>query len=173
MIPDAHVSHGMARRLRIKIPSKKGDVSYFSTLRERLASCPGIEEIRVNPQTASALISYECDRKALVEFARENDLFLLKRSTRRQKSLFGNVSDTFQSYNQDLRKLTGGEVDIPSLIFLSLLISGIWQIGRGNVAMPAWYTAFYYALGVLTRAQVDEWDGGEDLVVDLDAGDGN
>ena len=39
--------------------------------------------------------------------------------------------------------------------------------------MPAWYTAFYYALGVLTRAQVDEWDGGEDLVVDLDAGDGD
>ncbi len=75
MIPDAHVSHGMARRLRIKIPSKKGDVSYFSTLRERLASCPGIEEIRVNPQTGSALISYECDRKALVEFARENGCF--------------------------------------------------------------------------------------------------
>ncbi len=173
MIPDAHVSHRMARRLRIKIPSKKGDVSYFSDLRERLSACPGVGEIRVNPQTGSALISYECDKKALVEFARENDLFLLKRSTPRRKTLFGNVAGTFQAYNQDLKKLSGGEVDIPSLIFMSLVISGIWQIARGNLAMPAWYTAFYYALGVFTRAQVDDWDEGEDLVVGLDAGDGD
>jgi hypothetical protein len=162
MIPDAHVSHGMARRLRIKIPSKKGDVSYFSTLRERLASCPGIEEIRVNPQTGSALISYECERKTLVEFAREKDLFRLTRSAPRRLSIFGKVAHTFRAYNQDLKKLTGGEVDIPSLIFLSLLISGIWQIARGNFAMPAWYTAFYYALGVFTRTQVeDEWEEGK------------
>jgi len=173
MIPDAHVSHGMARRLRIKIPSKRGDVSYFSTLQERLYGCPGVGEIRVNPQTGSALISYECEKKTLAEFAREKDLFLLRRSTPGRKTLFGNVADTFQAYNQDIKKLTGGEVDIPSLVFVSLLISGIWQIARGNLAMPAWYTAFYYALGVFTRAQVDEWDEGEDLVAELDDADGD
>jgi Heavy metal associated domain 2 len=173
MIPEAHVSHGMSRRLRIKIPSKKGDVSYFSTLQERLSGCPGVGEIRVNPQTGSALISYECERKTLAEFAREKDLFLLRRPTPRRKTLFGNVADTFQGYNQDLKKLTGGEVDIPSLIFLSLVISGIWQIARGNLAMPAWYTAFYYALGVFTRAQVDEWDEEEGLVAEFDDGDGD
>ncbi len=48
MIPDAHVSHGMARRLMIKIPSTEGDLSSFSTLRDHFASCPGIEEIMVN-----------------------------------------------------------------------------------------------------------------------------
>ena len=173
MIPDAHVSHGMARRLRIKIPSKRGDVSYFSTLQERLSGCPGVGEIRVNPQTGSALIFYECEKKTLAEFAREKDLFLLRRSTPGRKTLFGNVADTFQAYNQDIKKLTGGEVDIPSLVFVSLLISGIWQIARGNLAMPAWYTAFYYALGVFTRAQVDEWDEGEDLVAELDDADGD
>ncbi len=41
MMLDAHVSHGMARSLRIKIPSKKGEVSYFSTLRERFSGRPG------------------------------------------------------------------------------------------------------------------------------------
>lgn len=173
MIPDAHVSHGMASRLRVKIPSKRGDVSYFSALQQRLSSCPGVGEIRVNPQTGSALISYECEKKTLAEFARENDLFHLRRSTPRRKTLFGNVADTFQGYNTSLKKLTGGEVDVPSLVFVSLVISGIWQIARGNVVMPAWYTAFYYALGVFTRAQVDEWDEGEDLVADFDAEDGD
>lgn len=171
MIPDAHVSHGMAHRLRIKIPSKKGEVPYFSSLRERLSGCPGVGEIRVNPQTGSALISYECQRKTIAEFARENDLFLLKRSPPRRKTLFGNVADTFQGYNQYLRNLTGGEVDIPSLVFVSLLLSGMWQIARGNLAMPAWYTAFYYALGVFTRTQLDEWDEGEDLAPEFDDAD--
>ncbi len=173
MIPDAHVSHGIASRLRIKIPSKKGDVAYFSTLQERLPNCPGVGEIKVNPQTGSALICYECEKKALAEFAKKNDLFLLRRSTPRRKTLFGHVADTFQGYNKSLKKVTGGEVDIPSLVFVSLVISGIWQIARGNVLMPAWYTAFYYALGVFTRAQVDEWDEGEDLVADFDAEDGD
>jgi len=173
MTPDAHVSSGIARRLRIKIPSKKGDASYFSTLRERLSACPGVGEIRVNPKTGSALISYECETKSLAEFGRENDLFLLRRYAPGRKSLFGNVADTFQGYNHDLKKLTGNEIDIPSLIFLSLVVSGIWQIARGNFVMPAWYTAFYYALGVFTRAQVDEWDEGENLVAELDDADGD
>ena len=55
-------------------------------------------------------------------------------------------------------------MDIPTLVFLSLLISGIWQIARGSVAMPAWYTAFYYALGIFTRAQVDDLDEGGELL---------
>jgi hypothetical protein len=97
----------------------------------------------------------------------------LKRSAQSRKSLFGNVADTFQMYNRNLKKVTGGDVDIPSLIFLSLIISGIWQIARGNLAIPAWYTAFYYALGVFTRAQVDEWDEGDDLAADFDADDGD
>ena len=173
MIPEAHVSHQMSRRLRIKIPSKKGDVSFFSALLDRLSGCPGIEEIGVNPQTGSALIFYEGDRDTIAEYAEKHDLFVLKRPTPRHKTLFRNVSDTFRGYNQNLKKMTGGEVDVPSLVFLSLLVSGIFQIARGNFAMPAWYTAFYYALGVFTRAQVEEWDEGEDLLEGTDVEDGD
>jgi hypothetical protein len=78
------------------------------------------------------------------------------------------VAASFRAYNENLKKLTGGEIDIPSLVFVSLLISGIWQIARGNLAMPAWYTAFYYALGVFTSAKVDEFDEGENLLADFD-----
>jgi len=37
--------------------------------------------------------------------------------------------------------------------------------------MPAWYTAFYYAIGVFGSAKVDEFDAGEDLTGEFeDAG---
>ena len=36
-----------------------------------------------------------------------------------------------------------------------LLALGIYQISRGNFMAPAWYTAFWYAFGVLTKTLID------------------
>jgi len=38
--------------------------------------------------------------------------------------------------------------------------------------MPAWYTAFYYALGVFSSAKVEEIDEGEELGGELEDGGG-
>jgi len=165
------VSHRMSHRLRIKIPSRKGDESYFSRLRERLAECPGIEHVRVNPGIGTTLIVHSCTTKELVEFAKKKHLFELKRVVRAPATLFGNMAKTFEGYNKNLRTWTDGELDIQSLVFLSLLVSGIWEVARGNLTMPAWYTAFYYALGVFTRSQMDELDEGTLLVTELDEAD--
>ncbi len=173
MIPEAYMSHRAPGRLRIKIPSKKGNHSFFSTLLDRLAKCPGIEEVKVSPEIGSALILYTGDTKAVTEFAKKNDLFHLKLVRRPRKTFFENVADTFRGYDKNLKQITGGELDISTLVFLSLLISGIWQIARGNLGMPAWYTAFYYALGVFTHTQVDEPDEGGELVEDFGDLDGD
>ncbi|MGO9116416.1 MAG: HMA2 domain-containing protein [Desulfomonilaceae bacterium] len=173
MIPEAHVSHRMTRRLRIKIPSKKGDISYFSNLREQVSKWPDVEEITVNPQIGSALIVYTGKTTDVLQLARENELFRLKKVGRSRTTLFESAAHTFRTYNTNLKQISGGEVDIPTLVFLSLLISGIWQIARGSVAMPAWYTAFYYALGIFTRAQVDELDEGGELLEEFGDADGD
>jgi hypothetical protein len=164
MVPEAYVSHQAPSRLRIKIPSKKGNSSFFSTLIDRLAKCPGVEDVKANPQIGSVLIVYTSDTKAVADFAKKSDLFHLKPVSPPRKTFFLNVADTFRAYDKDLKKISGGELDIPSLVFVSLLISGIWQIARGNLGMPAWYTAFYYALGVFAHSQVDEPDEGGELV---------
>jgi hypothetical protein len=72
-----------------------------------------------------------------------------------------------------LKRLTSGEVDIPSLVFLGLVVSGIYEIARGNLVMPAWYTAFYYALQVFSRGQIDELDSGENLLEGFEDVDGD
>ena len=171
MIPEAYVSHRTPSRLRIKIPSKKGNFSFFSTLLERLGKCPGIEGIKISPAIGSALILG--DTKVAADFAKKNELFHLKAVEPPRKTFFVNVADTFRTYDKDLKKMSGGGLDIPSLVFLSLLISGIWQIARGNLGMPAWYTAFYYALGVFTHTQLDEPDEGGELVDEFGDVDGD
>lgn len=40
---EALISHAIPGRLRIKIPLKKGDESYFADLSDRLSNCPGLK----------------------------------------------------------------------------------------------------------------------------------
>ena len=173
MIPEAHVSHRMSCRLRIKIPSKKGDGAFFSALKGRLHDCPGVAAVSVSPQTGSALILHDCETQEIFAYAKSHELFVPRRSAHPRKTLFSRVANTFRGYNRDLKTLTDGEMDIPSLAFLTLLVSGIYQIARGNVVIPAWYTAFYYALGVFSASRVEEWDEGGDTLADVDAADGD
>jgi hypothetical protein len=173
MIPEAHVSHQIPRRLRIKIPEKKGDAVFFAAVADHLKMhCPGVEDAIPNPATGSIVVLYDGEIEGLIEYGRRHNLYSLSRPRPRNRSFLQDVAGIFAGYNRNLKKMTGGEVDIPSLVFLSLLISGIWQLARGNVAMPAWYTAFYYALGVFTRAKVEEFDEGEPLVGDVEEGGG-
>jgi hypothetical protein len=124
----------------------------------------------VNPVTGSVLVTFSCDIETLAKYARTNELFSLYQSRSPNKSLFQDMAAMFHSYDEAMKKMTGGELDIPSLVFLSLLVSGIWQVARGNVAMPAWYTAFYYALSVFasSKTEMGDFDEGESLIGVID-----
>jgi hypothetical protein len=88
MIPEAHVSHEIHGRLRIKIPSRKGETRYFENLRAQLLDCPGVEEVTVNPQTASALICCKVESRTIFRYAREQQLFVRRRVVRIKNSIF-------------------------------------------------------------------------------------
>ena len=53
--------------------------------------------------------------------------------------------------SQSLRRFSSGELDLAVMVFIALLGVGVYQIARGNFGAPPWYTAFWYALGVLTK----------------------
>jgi hypothetical protein len=149
----------MVTRVRIKVPSKRGDTVYFASVKEGLSSCPGVVSVDTNPQTAGILVVHSGEMKSLADYAKAKNLFVLNIPKTKPRSLMSDVAATFKSYNDQLKKMTGGELDIPSLVFLSLIVSGVYQIIRGNLGAPAWYTAFYYALGVFTHSMsVDELD---------------
>jgi len=158
-VSEAFVSHSMVTRVRIKVPSKKGDTAYFAAVKKKLSLCPGILGVQTNPRTAGILVLHSGAVNSLADYAKAKDLFLLKIPEARRKSLMADVAAVFKSYNDQLKKMTEGELDIPSLVFVSLIVSGIYQIVRGNLGAPAWYTAFWYALGVYTQSMsVDEFN---------------
>jgi hypothetical protein len=152
MLPLAHISHLTRRRVRIKIPSKKGDRNYLTALKERFSGFEGIETIEINPVTGSVLIIHNSDMRTIAEYAMVNNLFILKGIDSFPAGLQQRVSGAFKSINGQLKTATGGEIDIGGLAFLVLLSVGVYQISMGNLTALPWYAAFWYAFNIFLKS---------------------
>jgi len=152
MLPNAYISHHTTGRLRVKIPSKKGDQVFFATLKERLSGIEGVKTIETNPLTGSVLLVHGMDVRTIAEFAIANNLFSLKELNAYPAGLQQRISRTFKGLDAHLKTFTGGEIDIGGLAFLILLGAGIYQISMGNLTALPWYGAFWYALNILLKS---------------------
>jgi hypothetical protein len=155
MIPEAVLSHYTRERLRIKVPSKKGNASYFSSLEANFANLRGVTKVEANALTGSLLLIHAVDLKAIAAFAENNGLFKLHNASRRTTALSGNIARTFKDFDTRVKKFTGNEMDVPGIAFIMLVGFGVYEIGRGNFAAPAWYTAFWYALNIFLKSLPD------------------
>ncbi len=150
--PDAFLSHKISGRSRLKIPSRKGDLHYFETLKDQLSKCGDIEKIDVNPVSGSVVV-YTPDIEKIAEYARNRKIFDLKNNGHNKSDLHSSVSNAFKAVNGKIRSLTGGDMDLADTVFLALLGLGIYQISRGNFTAPAWYTAFWYAFNIFLKSK--------------------
>lgn len=152
MIPEARITHEIPGRMRMRIASRKGDHQFFSALKDRLAALDGIVNVETNSLTGSILLFHHMEKGALAAFASDNALFSMQSPSVRAEPLSATVVRSFQQIDQQLISSTGGELDLPSLSFLLLLCMGAYEIIRGNFVAPAWYTAFWYAFSIVSRA---------------------
>ncbi len=153
--PEAHISHHTTGRMRIKIPSKKGDIAYLEALKEHFSGLEGIRALEVNPTTGSVLIVHNLDRQTIEQYATAKNLFSLTAANPSPAGLHPKVSETFQDLNDQMKAFTSGEINVGGAAFLALLGAGIYQIGRGNLTAIPWYTAFWYALNIFLKSKND------------------
>ncbi|HEY0525838.1 MAG TPA: hypothetical protein VGD08_20775 [Stellaceae bacterium] len=163
--PRARICHVSPGRVRVRIPERRYDTEYFTAVKELVSAWPGVESVEVNPVTAGMLIRFALDAGDLLPgdiplSALENDLFTLDFSDLAERAagasdgqeavpLHAKVRDGLKHLDARLRALTGGADDLRSLVFLSLLAGGCYQLFRGNVAAPA-VTLLWYAADALS-----------------------
>ncbi|NLI81283.1 MAG: hypothetical protein GX443_06290 [Deltaproteobacteria bacterium] len=152
MLPDAYISHRTETRLRIKIPCKRKDRRFFSRVTEALSGQEGIERVVVNPLTGSLLLIHRLAPGIVEERLRRARLFSLDAPRQGSSGLFETVSSAFRAANETVKEISRGELDIAGIVFAILMFSGLYQISRGNFMAPAWYTAFWYAMGIIMKA---------------------
>ena len=56
-----HVAHQVPGRVRMKIPSAKGNPELLEEMKQTLSVIPGIEEVIINPATGSLVLHYDTD----------------------------------------------------------------------------------------------------------------
>lgn len=147
MIPEAYVSHQSLGRVRIKVPAKRGNETYFAHLRNSFEECEGIGTIDVNPITGSILFTHTIDFKILKEYVAEKNLFALMMNY--SPPLFNSrIKTRFNTFDNRIKTFTGKEIDIPGIASLTLLGLGVSQITAGKAQALPWHAAFWYALNV-------------------------
>ena len=82
MTVEARIVHRMPGRLRIRVPSKRGDAGYFRAVKEALSAVEGVERVEVAPLTGSVLLCSRAAAETLIEAARAKGLFVVRRSPR-------------------------------------------------------------------------------------------
>jgi len=161
MLPEAHIQHSAEQRVRLRIPSKKGDAAFFSEARKKLSKLQPPDTIEVNPLTGSILLCREAvDIDRVSAFAEENDLFSVIQRGRSATPLAQKIADPFVAVSRFIDRLSGGELDLATVLFLSMLGVGFYEILKGNFRRPPWYTAFWYAFGFLSKSILDRPQSG-------------
>lgn len=153
--PKAEIRHASHGRLRLAVPSRKGNRAYFEHVEKTLPELmPGAGSVSTNHQTGSILILHDgaITTKALASM--EHGVFHLDETTglgRTVKGLAPSVRQAFRDADKKIKAASHDEIDTAGLAFLVLLGTGAYQIAKGNFAAPAWYTLFWYALNIFLK----------------------
>jgi hypothetical protein len=160
---DAYMSHMSSGRLRVKIPSKKGDETFFSEMKAWLSGIPGMERVEANSLTGSVLMVHSIDQETIVDFMKANNLNLPRAGLHSTHSsgFHREATDAFSTLDKRVKSFIGEGVNIGALAFLALVGAGTYQIAKGNFAAIPWYTAFWYALNIFLKSKPDGNGGGE------------
>ena len=107
--------------------------------------------IEANALTGSVLFEGDgLSVGAVADHARAHGLFDLAPGPSEPLPLMSRVLPPVRAVDRTLLDITNGTVDLPNGIFLALVATGLYQILRGQFRVPPWYTAFWYAFGLLT-----------------------
>jgi hypothetical protein len=146
----------MTGRLRLKVPSKKGDGEYLKKITEEFSSLPGIAQVIVNTETSSVLFLHNLSESAIMGHLSASGLFRLSEAPAGQEGVHRGVKGCFREMSGKVEKATGGTMGISEVAFLALFGAGVMQIGRGNFTAIPWYTAFWYALNIFLKSDAQK-----------------
>jgi Heavy metal associated domain 2 len=158
------IAHQVPGRVRMKIPSAKGNTELLQQISETFAVIPGIEQVTVNPVTGSVVLHYDVERHdefhgrfrdhhghvqsappptQIDEFANkiEEEAEFLARNSESARA----VVDFCKKLDQEIKKATGNSVDLKIVFAIAIIGVTVFEIGA-TAATPVWVTLAIFAV---------------------------
>jgi hypothetical protein len=79
MIPIAYVEHQLPGRVRLRVPSRRGEVPFFENVVQELSKHPAIRELSASPLTGSITLRYFEPLQSITAAAADQRLFETRR----------------------------------------------------------------------------------------------
>lgn len=144
MTPRAEIQHAMTGRVRVRIPEKRGDRSYFEWVAGALREMPEVETVETNPLTGSVLVFHRTDANSIVHRAEQAELFHVIAAAPREIPTI-KAQHLLTAVDSRIASATSGGWDLNSLLMVVCAVAGGWQVARQNV-WPAAASMFWYSL---------------------------
>ena len=172
------IAHQVPGRIRMKIPSAKGNPALLEEIQKTFSVIPGIEEVRVNPETGSVVLRYDTDRHddfhsgfahryehhaghhphhkppsneidALASKIEEEATFLAEHSQAAKA-----VVDFCRHWDGEIKHASGNMFDLKMVLCVGLVGFMIFEVGAA-AATPVWVTLTLFGLNHFVEMQAE------------------
>ena len=167
------VAHQTPGRVRMKVPSAKGNPDLLREIGEAFGVIPGIERVTVNATTGSVILHYDTDDHAAVNnrltqrFLSENPAWRapatefddLARKIESEADFLAShsesakaVVDFFKHLDREIKIASGNVVDLKILLAVGIIGLTVFEIGA-SAATPVWLTLTIFSLNHVIELQ--------------------
>ena len=137
MIHVAFVTHQSPGRLRLKVPSARGDDEWFLRAKTQFETHANVQTVEVNSRTASLLVHHDGNGEEIVYWAQTQSLLeKVNLSEVPQRSIAAMARQGVQHFDAALRTASGGMLDIGSVLLVTFSTLAALQFLRGEYAGP-------------------------------------
>jgi hypothetical protein len=157
--PDALLVHNLPGRIRLRVPGKKGDKTYFTELLAAISKCGGVQKMVINPATGGVLIEYEAgQRRVLDNFFACNSFFTVVERAGERPATAGarEKGNCPGGSGREKRVPAGGEVS--RMIGMGLVGLSCYRLLLEGLTSPPWHAALWYGYSLL-RTEKQETQG--------------
>jgi hypothetical protein len=172
------IAHQVPGRIRMKIPSAKGNPELLEQMKQTFAVIPGIEQVTVNPATGSLVLHYDTDRHDEFHGHLEhhtgghqrppptNEIDALANKIEQEAEFLAEhshtarvVVDFFKEADRQIKVGSSNTVDLKIVLAVGIAGFTIIEVGA-SAATPVWVTLAIFGLNHLIQVNSHE---GRDL----------
>jgi hypothetical protein len=168
------IAHQVPGRIRMKVPSAKGDPALLEEIQEAFSAIPGIEQVVVNPETGSVVLKYDVDRHddfhaGFTHRFNEhhdghrpppsNEIDALARKIEEEADFLAEHSDAAKAavdfckhWDREIQVASGNLVDLKMVLCIGLVGYTVFEVGAA-AATPVWVTLTLFGLNHFIEMQ--------------------
>jgi Heavy metal associated domain 2 len=168
------IAHQVPGRIRMKIPSAKGNPELLEQMKQTFGAIPGVEEVIINPDTGSLVLHYDIDRHDEFHGRLEhhtgghhrppptNEIDALANKIQQEAEFLAENSHTarvivdfFRQVDQQIKTGSSNTIDLKIVLAFGIAGFTILEVGA-SAATPVWVTLAMFGLNHLIEANSPE-----------------